>query len=102
MPFVPTPPPWLYKQTGRKIPRRIVAEVSTNWRRDTTSPENILAARFEHVISVNRERGYELESWRFSQIEVEEWTLTETIIAVFVEAGGPSAPEATARKEGES
>lgn len=73
-------------------PEYIVAEVSKNWSgghfregdRDTVS------SRFEHVIAVNRGRGYELHSWQLHRItvpnadpRVQVSTLNETIIAVF-------------------
>lgn len=59
---------------------RIVAEVSASW----PGSKVVIAQAFENVIEVNRQRGYELEDWRFSQ-SGDQMTgpFVETIIAVF-------------------
>lgn len=59
---------------------RIVAEISKNWPRADNEP--VLAQIFEEIIEVNRLRGYQLESWRLSQLQV-QGGIVETIIAVF-------------------
>jgi hypothetical protein len=69
-----------YEDRPGRLPQTIVAEVSKNWPGD---PEDLLSMRFEEVIEVNRERGYQLQSWHLSRVYVEE-ALNETIIAVFV------------------
>lgn len=68
----------------------IVAEVSKTWGPEHfgthPEPSECLSGRFEHVLSVNHDRGYELHSWKFSQVTTgqhPEQGLTETIIAVF-------------------
>ena len=64
----------------------IVAEVSQNY--FDGAPYQIdgmptgLAARFEHVIGVNRARGYTLRDWKLSRV-VAGMTINETIVAVF-------------------
>jgi hypothetical protein len=47
-------------------PDMIVAEVSKNWP-EMSADTTLLSQRFETVIQHNRERGYKLHSWRFSQ-----------------------------------
>lgn len=77
------------------IPERIVAEVSTNWRADGTRDPVITSRRFETIINHNREKGYELESWKMQTTYSPAQPMTstrcgsvawmnETIIAVFV------------------
>ena len=61
----------------------IVAEVSKNWP-DISGDATLLSQRFETVIQANRERGYKLHSWRFSQIPNPALKgCSETIVAVF-------------------
>lgn len=74
------------------ILEKIVAEVSKTWVKGATKFPNdpsILASRFEEVIRHNRDRGYILDDWRFSQVTIPSFgndppELIETIIAVFV------------------
>ncbi len=65
----------------------IVAEVSKNWLRTdplvAPSQSDLLSERFEHVIEVNRQRGYELHSFQFNRIYLDPGGMNETIIAVF-------------------
>lgn len=69
------------------IPERIVAEVTRNWPSD--DPNNkLISQRFEGVIAVNVQLGYELESWRMSHTFVPPVGgfapgIVETIVAVF-------------------
>lgn len=63
------------------IKQRIVAEISRNW---PTSETPLISKQFEEVIQVNRNRGFELESWRLSQVMVPTDHMIETIVAVFV------------------
>lgn len=63
------------------IPKRIVGEISISW----PASKAKLSAAFENVIEVNRERGFRLESWQFSQVPMIGGAFNETIIAVFVE-----------------
>jgi hypothetical protein len=66
-------------------PHRIVAEISKTWTGQTSDTRVFLSRRFEEVIEENRKRGYDLESWKFSQLWVPEARqAVETIIAVFV------------------
>jgi hypothetical protein len=67
--------------------KRIVAEITRNWIACKPEPEvkPLISQEFERIISVNAERGYELESWKFNQFISFGSSLTETIIAVFVE-----------------
>jgi len=60
----------------------IVAEVTKNWHPDQTDAEPI-CVKFERIIELNLERGYELHSFDLNQVMTNEKTLTETIIAVF-------------------
>lgn len=66
---------------------RIVAEVSKTWTNGHSSTTGLLSQRFEGVIEVNRQKGYELESWQFSQSR-DGTQFVETIIAVFVRTIG--------------
>ena len=51
-----------------EIPRRIVDEVSKTWiQRAETTPKT-LSERFERVIAVNADRGFELESWKLDRV----------------------------------
>ena len=67
----------------------IVAEISKNWPATgfVYSPmlevAETLTGRFEQVINHNLERGYELHSWKYSQINASDGSLNETIIAIF-------------------
>lgn len=61
----------------------IVAEVSKNWRREREESADLLSERFEHVIEVNRQRGYLLHQFALNQVMVSADEMTETIIAVF-------------------
>lgn len=81
---------------------RIVAEITKNWGETTQdsayakpSPELpdkpvLLSERFEHAIAVNKERGYELESWQYQKVAhpdqeyMHKTVISETIIAVFI------------------
>lgn len=69
-------------------PERIVAEVSKNWREEVApDASDTIARRFEHVIAVNKERGYELESWQYQQTAYQHegvGRILETIVAVFL------------------
>lgn len=68
------------------IKKRIVAEVTKNWpSQDISTVNKLLSQKFEHVIEENRKRGYRLEDWKFSQIQLDQNLMTETIIAVFTE-----------------
>ena len=67
-------------------PPTIVAEISRNWTGDFNG--TCLAQKFELVIEHNRQRGYELADWRFTQTFIPampslQKCLVETIIAVF-------------------
>ena len=77
----------LVGREARTVPDRIVAEVTRNWPSDG-NPE-LLSTQFERVIGVNKARGYDLESWRLSQLHIPRHNgcgpgVCETIIAVFV------------------
>lgn len=62
-------------------PKFIVAEVSKSWTRETPCTD-ILCQRFEKVINVNYDRGYQLKEWKIvSTANVD--IITETIIAIF-------------------
>ena len=67
----------------------IVAEVSKVWRGrrqgqwPTMQQSDLISGRFEHVINVNRDRGYWLHSFTLSQVITAADELTETIVAVF-------------------
>lgn len=76
------------------VPERIVAEVSKNY---PAEGPGLLSERFELVCKVNRDRGYDLESWQLSRVHVpprplpppdddaeQRSYLNETIVAVFV------------------
>lgn len=66
-------------------PYRIVAEVSRNPRHGDNDAS--LSQRFQEVIDVNADRGYELESWQFEHSMCAQGpvaqVLIETIVAVF-------------------
>lgn len=62
------------------IPQRIVAEAAKNW---PAQDNELISQKFERIIAVNREKGYQLESWQYQAV-VGEKGITETIIAVFV------------------
>lgn len=66
-------------------PRYIVAEISKNWHvgQSATDAAEFLSWMFEHIINVNRDRGYRLMSWQLHRMLVTPWELNETIIAVF-------------------
>jgi hypothetical protein len=59
----------------------IVAEISKNWR-NNSPPVDLLCQRFEKVINVNLERGYELQDWKLNVVALDD-SLNETIIAIF-------------------
>lgn len=65
------------------INKRIVGEVSKNWPSKNGDP---ICKQFEHIITANRERGFQLESWQLTTAVTSNHPLTmvETIIAVFV------------------
>lgn len=66
-------------------PHRIVAEVSKTWPGGKSDSAILLSHKFEQVIERNRQRGFHLESWKFSQIFIPDAKqVVETIIAVFV------------------
>ena len=69
------------------IPRRIVAEISKRWSNGVASSQTpLLSEQFEIAISINAERGFELESWKLDRVYNQSaLELNETIIAVFVE-----------------
>jgi hypothetical protein len=71
--------------------RRIVGEVSVNWRSHTATVQLLLSQRFEQMIGVNATRGFELESWKLSRTshpdQEGDTVINETIVAVFVEGG---------------
>ncbi len=61
----------------------IVAEVTKNWS-SKSNDSNIISQKFEEVIQVNLERGYELQNWKFTTVVFPQTqAITETIIAVF-------------------
>jgi len=62
--------------------RFIVAEVTKNWERGTTSTADLISHKFEAVINVNAERGYKLIEWKYNTVIYED-ILTELIIAIF-------------------
>lgn len=67
------------------VVNRIVAEVSKTWPSDNA--KELISHKFEQVITTNRERGWELESWELSRVSVIVdgfAQINETIIAVFV------------------
>lgn len=59
----------------------IVAEISKNWTPGDPIAE-LLSNKFESVININNQRGYELAEWKLSQV-CNENIFTETIIAIF-------------------
>lgn len=82
-------------EAAPKIPERIVAEVCRNWSQGLHCGDTLLSQRFERVIKINAERGYDLESWRFQTvftppIECKHNSypvapyINETIIAIFI------------------
>lgn len=64
-------------------PRFIVAEVSVSWVGGGQVGKAPLSVQFEEAIEVNLKRGYQLHSWRMSQVVISATELVETIIAVF-------------------
>jgi hypothetical protein len=79
----------------------IVAEISKNWPEAICTEghlppfkdcaacaerETLLSQRFEHVIEVNRRRGYILVSFQLNRMVPQRGQLNETIIAVFERA----------------
>lgn len=66
-------------------PLYIVAEISKNWIEDVHKG-GILSEDFEDVIAANVKRGYDLHSWRLSQVVTDAKgvrVINETIVAVF-------------------
>lgn len=72
-------------------PPVVVGEVSVSWTEGGDLPKALISQRFQDVINVNLERGYELVDWKLSTV-VQEFTpkfgdplvrITETIVAVF-------------------
>jgi hypothetical protein len=62
----------------------IVAEVSKNWKNGVSMADTpLLSVQFEHVININAERGYELETFAIHRQMTGPDVLNETIIAVF-------------------
>lgn len=72
------------KNVEPQIPERFVAEITKNWQHETDIVEGLLSQRFELVIEKNRERGFELEDWKWRSVLMPNNRLCETIIAVFV------------------
>lgn len=71
--------------SNENLPLRIVAEVFVTWPQPVDTPADIIARRFEEVISVNNARGYVLESWQFRNVASADMArMTATIVAVFV------------------
>jgi len=79
----------------------IVAEISKNWPEAICTAGHLqpvesceacaarktfLCERFEHIIEVNRRRGYILVSFELNRIVPQPGQLNETIIAVFERA----------------
>jgi hypothetical protein len=70
-----------------KIRKRIVAEITKSWMAGHGGDQNpLLAQQFEKVIAAHARRGFDPESWRMNSVLVFNGVMTETIIAVFVEA----------------
>lgn len=66
-------------------PHRIVAEISKTWVGGAHDSRALISQKFEELLEVNRQRGYHMESWKFSQVWMPEARqVVETIIAVFV------------------
>ncbi len=61
----------------------IVAEVSKNWIDGRSASPLLLGQLFEHVIDVNRRRGYRLHSFQLHRLMTGINQMNETIIAVF-------------------
>ena len=63
----------------------IVAEISKSWinGHEVTPGSGLLAEQFEHVINVNRFRGYRLRDFQIVTVMVSVNQMNETIIAVF-------------------
>lgn len=63
----------------------IVAEVSKNWPELAGEDDypRFISQRFEHVIEVNRQKGYRLDSWHLNRIPHLDGGANETIVAVF-------------------
>lgn len=71
--------------------KHIVGEVSVGWpqpgiriKQAKDSMTGVIANRFENLIAYHEQRGYALESWKFSQVCPEPCHIIETIVAVFV------------------
>ena len=64
----------------------IVAEITKNWKEQIWGVpppvSDLISKKFEKLIDVNYERGYDLQEWKFNQFAHNN-TLTETIIAIF-------------------
>lgn len=73
-------------------PNCIVAEITKNWVEGQSSDPLLIGQKFEHVIEVNRGRGYHLRSYKLLQKQTGARALMETIIAVF-EREIPKGPE---------
>lgn len=92
----PRPPP----APPSKLPDLLVGEISKTWidgrgLKDDTP----ISAMFEHILEVNRNRGYWLHSWRFNRMMVGPGALNETIIAVFSRLDPKEHPEVIAGLE---
>lgn len=61
----------------------IVAEISKNWINGESVTVPMLCEQFEHVIDVNRRRGYRLHSFQLHRLRISDEQMNETIIAVF-------------------
>lgn len=64
-------------------PLTIVAEISHTWSNGQPMDSKLISQKFEEVIEVNRERGYQLHSFSLSSAAPSESDLIETIVAVF-------------------
>lgn len=71
--------------------RRKVSEIKKSWYRpsgqgplDETLESGTIGDRFEAVIDLQDQHGYELEGWNLTSASTDEM-LTETIVAVFKE-----------------
>ena len=65
----------------------IVAEISKSWIDGDPCSHGTIGTLFENVVEANRQRGYTLGSWEFSQVvstgREGQLCLTEGILAVF-------------------
>lgn len=66
-----------------KNPPFVVAEVSKTWINGRSFSAGLLCQQFEHIIEVNRKRGYRLMQFSMHSVCPAPDSLTETIVAVF-------------------